>query len=46
MDREKMAALEELSGDVIFNDDLLGSNYFRKLKMIVLEFQKRGWLID
>lgn len=45
LDKDKMAAMDELSEDLVLNPDMLGANYFKKLQMVVLEFQKRGWLL-
>lgn len=45
LDKEKMAEIKELSEDLMLHSDLLGSDYYRKLKMVVLEFNNRGWLV-
>lgn len=45
VDKEKMHAMGELSFEDYNNPDLVGSNYYHKLKVIVLEFENRGWLM-
>lgn len=46
VDKKKMEAMEELSEDLFTDPNLLGADYFRKLKLIVFEFEKRGWLME
>lgn len=46
MDKAKLAAMEGYDNEAMFNKDLLGPDYYEKLKIVVLEFQKRGWLME
>lgn len=46
MDKKKMAEMNEFDTDSMFNKELLGPDYFEKLKIVVLEFKKRGWLME
>lgn len=45
LDREKAVHLDEVSEDMLLNPDLVGEEYFGKLKVVVKEFEKRGWLL-
>lgn len=46
MDKAKLANMEGYDNEAMFNKDLLGPDYYEKLKIVVLEFQKRGWLME
>lgn len=46
LEKQKMQEMSELTEDVFLNPDLLGVDYYRKLKLVILEFEKREWLVD
>lgn len=40
-----MKNASEITDDFMINADLIGPEYYAKLKLIVLEFEKRNWII-
>lgn len=45
LDGKKMEGQEEVPEDVMLNPDLVGPEFYNKLKLVILMFQKRNWLI-
>lgn len=45
LDGKKLEGQEEVTEDVMLNPDLVGPEFYNKLKLVILMFQKRNWLI-
>lgn len=45
LDGKKLEGQEEVPEDVMLNPDLVGPEFYNKLKLVILMFQKRNWLI-
>ncbi|GAB0093276.1 uncharacterized protein DMENIID0001_083570 [Sergentomyia squamirostris] len=45
IDKQKMAEQDEITDDTFSSSEFVGPNYYEKLRLIVLEFSKRNWLI-
>uniref|UniRef100_A0A1B0GJS4 CHK kinase-like domain-containing protein n=1 Tax=Lutzomyia longipalpis TaxID=7200 RepID=A0A1B0GJS4_LUTLO len=46
IDKQKMAEKEEITDDTFYDAEMVGPNYYEKLKLIILEYKKRNWLIE
>lgn len=40
-----MAEKKEITDDTFSDADMVGPNYYEKLKLLILEYKKRNWLI-
>lgn len=45
IDSKKMAELDDFVDDAFFDANMVGPDYYQKLKLIVKEFEKRNWLV-
>lgn len=45
MDNQKLGEDTEVTDDMLLNPNLIGPDYFEKIKLVVLMFQKRNWLM-
>uniref|UniRef100_A0A1B0D3I1 CHK kinase-like domain-containing protein n=1 Tax=Phlebotomus papatasi TaxID=29031 RepID=A0A1B0D3I1_PHLPP len=45
IDKQKMAEKKEITDDTFSDADMVGPNYYEKLKLLILEYKKRNWLI-
>uniref|UniRef100_A0A1L8DNF4 Putative juvenile hormone-inducible protein n=1 Tax=Nyssomyia neivai TaxID=330878 RepID=A0A1L8DNF4_9DIPT len=46
IDKQKMAEKTEITDDTFYDAEMVGPNYYEKLKLIILEYKKRNWLIE
>ncbi|XP_059616957.1 uncharacterized protein LOC132261924 isoform X2 [Phlebotomus argentipes] len=46
IDKQKMAQKNEITDDTFYDAEMVGPNYYDKLKLIILEYKKRHWLIE
>lgn len=46
LDKRKLPEGEPHNADMFLLPDVVGEHYFRKLKLVVSEYERRGWLMD
>lgn len=45
LDGKKLEGQEEVTEDVMLNPDLVGPEFYNKLRLVILIFQERKWLV-
>lgn len=46
LDKSKLPEEEKHDANMIFRPEVVGEDFHRKLMWILLEYEKRGWLIE
>ena len=46
LDKDKVLAMDPADGDPMKKHDVVSQDFYRKVKILILECEKRGWLIE
>lgn len=46
LDESKLTSSEKEEDNAIMRIDVVGEEFYRKLKLVILEYEKRGWLME